>query len=382
MQKLTSNRTLLLSLVVVMAFIVVGLVASQVFVQAEYGVGTNVYAWDVSFLGYQNSNVVIRWDGAWVPFLHNLNVIVPTGGSFSEDPYTPTLTCDGTSSTKWAGLMEYGVYHVDNSPLGAPGFTTTRRWSYADCDRDGDLDWDVQDRRWTGYNGEVPPNAHSPIFSDTFPMPPTYTHEMWLGYIPVITINQPVSCTTGNCLLELVTTLEINLDEDCDGNIDPKFLPPTSSGQICFYAEAKTPIEEVPTWQQTLQGRVGSAGGERTVSFAPVGPTGVDMGPVRATAWGGSVLVEWVTYSEVDNLGFNLFRAESVSGPQTQVNGSLIAVIEPGSPLGHVYSFLDQSVAADGVYYYWLEEVDVDDVATLHGPFPVYHRIFLPVTDR
>jgi hypothetical protein len=382
MQKLTSNRMVLLSLVVVMAFIVAGLVASQVFVQAEYGVGTNIYAWDVSFLGYQNSNVVIRWDGAWVPFLHNLNVIVPSGGSFSEDPYTPTLSCDGNSSTKWAGLMEYGVAHTDNAPLGAPGFTTTRWWSYADCDRDGDGDWDVQDRRWTGYFGEVPPNAHAPIFDANFPDPPTYTHELWLGFMDVLTINEAVSCTTGNCLDELVTTLEVNLDQDCDGNIDAQFLPPTSSGVICFYAEAKTPIEEIPTWQQTLQARVGSAGGDRTVSFAPRGPTGVDMGPVRATAWGRSVLVEWVTFSEVDNLGFNLFRAESVDGQQTQVNGSLIAVLEPGSPLGHVYSFLDQGVEPDGVYYYWLEEVDVNDVRTLHGPFPAYHRIFLPVMGR
>ena len=41
-----------------------------------------VYAWDRTALRYQNSNVIIYWDGGWVPFLHQLD--------FDNDLYTPT----------------------------------------------------------------------------------------------------------------------------------------------------------------------------------------------------------------------------------------------------------------------------------------------------
>ena len=74
----------------------------------------------------------------------------------------------------------------------------------------------------------------------------------------------------------------------------------------------------------------------------------------------------WETGTEVDNAGFNLYRATAPDGPYTKINAALIAA--EGDPVaGASYSFLDKGLAA-GTYYYKLEDVDLNGVTTLHEP--------------
>jgi hypothetical protein len=117
-------------------------------------------------------------------------------------------------------------------------------------------------------------------------------------------------------------------------------------------------------------------------------PTAVDLASFGATAANGVIVVEWETVSEEDNLGFNLYRSESVAGPRVKVNGGLIlSSVAPGSPLGATYRFADDSTQSGVTYYYWLEEVDVYGVSAFHGPvsaqlpMPLKWRI-LPVRPR
>jgi hypothetical protein len=83
---------------------------------------------------------------------------------------------------------------------------------------------------------------------------------------------------------------------------------------------------------------------------------------------GAAIALEWETATEIDNVGFNLYRAGSLDGLRTRLNASLIPSQAPGSPAGAVYAWLDESVTSGMTYYYWLEDVDVHGVATLHGP--------------
>ena len=46
----------------------------------------------------------------------------------------------------------------------------------------------------------------------------------------------------------------------------------------------------------------------------------------------------------------------------------------PGSPLGATYAFLDESATGGSTYFYWLEDVDIQGAATLHGPVSVEAR--------
>lgn len=103
-------------------------------------------------------------------------------------------------------------------------------------------------------------------------------------------------------------------------------------------------------------------------------PTAVELASFTATAYDGGVYLEWKTGLEVDNLGFNIYR-ESKSG-RAVINQETIAgsafMIGPETPLrsGQAYGWWDKLSTGDqdGITY-WLEDVDLKGVRTLHGPF-------------
>ncbi len=100
-------------------------------------------------------------------------------------------------------------------------------------------------------------------------------------------------------------------------------------------------------------------------------PTAVDLTDFSAAAQAdGSVQVTWETATELDNLGFNLYRAEAAGGPWTQLNAALIPVQTPGATFGNVYTWSD-SDAPLGTVYYRLEDLDVNGTSTFHGPISV-----------
>jgi hypothetical protein len=95
--------------------------------------------------------------------------------------------------------------------------------------------------------------------------------------------------------------------------------------------------------------------------------TAVRLMSFDATAGDGSVTLEWRTGTELDNLGFHVYRGSSVEGPWTRLTTSLI----PGlgsSPVGQAYSWLDTGLMNGTRYYYRLEDVDASSKSTFHGP--------------
>lgn len=107
-----------------------------------------------------------------------------------------------------------------------------------------------------------------------------------------------------------------------------------------------------------------------------LGPTSVLLLSFEALPQGAAILVTWETAHEVDNLGFNLYRAESPVGPMAQLNETLILPqVPPGSPFGATYEWLDESALVPGqLYYYWLEDVNIYWQTRFHGP--VYAEAF------
>jgi hypothetical protein len=125
--------------------------------------------------------------------------------------------------------------------------------------------------------------------------------------------------------------------------------------------------------------RVSSAGGLSPTGLAPDGevedyvltftPTAVTLVAFEAAAGKKAIILSWETVSEVDNLGFNLYRAESPEGPWLPLNRSLIpSLVPPGSPFGTAYRFKDFKVAPGTTYYYKLESIDVYGRGTMYGP--------------
>lgn len=125
---------------------------------------------------------------------------------------------------------------------------------------------------------------------------------------------------------------------------------------------------------------------DRTTPTPTGTPTAVTLSSFTATAYDGYVLVEWETASEIDTLGFNLYRSQSTDGLRIRLNEALILSQAVGSVGGASYQHMDSEVTGGVTYYYWLEDVEVGGASTVHGPVSAaaqrVYRIYLPIVLR
>jgi hypothetical protein len=99
----------------------------------------------------------------------------------------------------------------------------------------------------------------------------------------------------------------------------------------------------------------------------------VELSSFTATPSNRAVIIEWTTASEIDNAGFNIYRAEE-GGEYVKINDALIAA--QGSPTGEAtYEFVDDNVQNRTQYSYKLEDIDIYGTATMHGPVTATPRI-------
>jgi hypothetical protein len=106
-----------------------------------------------------------------------------------------------------------------------------------------------------------------------------------------------------------------------------------------------------------------------------VGPTAVTLVSFTAVAGRGAIILTWETATELDNLGFNLYRSEALDGDYVRLNQSLISGQHPGSPEGAVYTWQDVDVSPGVAYYYKLEDLDLHGGRRFHGPVWATARI-------
>lgn len=101
-------------------------------------------------------------------------------------------------------------------------------------------------------------------------------------------------------------------------------------------------------------------------------PLAVQLASFEATNARDHVLVAWETVSELDNLGFNLYRGQTPHAPETLL--AFVSAQSPGSAPGALYRWMDNAVAAGETYRYWVEDIDLSGAATLHGPVSVTYE--------
>ncbi len=95
--------------------------------------------------------------------------------------------------------------------------------------------------------------------------------------------------------------------------------------------------------------------------------TAVELVSFEALGIDGAVSLNWETASELDNLGFHLYRSLSEAGPYERITATVI----PGlgsSPEGARYSYVDSGLTNGVTYYYQLEDIETTGVTELHGP--------------
>ena len=101
------------------------------------------------------------------------------------------------------------------------------------------------------------------------------------------------------------------------------------------------------------------------VSFGS--PTAASIMRVGASRGSRGVLVRWRTASEVNVLGFRVYRQSH--GRRILLNRSLI--LGRGSVVGARYRFLDRSPGTASAARYWIQEIDRDGSRAWHGPASV-----------
>lgn len=95
--------------------------------------------------------------------------------------------------------------------------------------------------------------------------------------------------------------------------------------------------------------------------------TAIELSNFYARRTVGGIEVVWETASEIDNVGFRIWRSETGQEPFVLLTSTLIPA-EGNVGVGASYRYLDTTASAVSRYWYKLEDVDTHAVSTFHGP--------------
>jgi hypothetical protein len=98
-----------------------------------------------------------------------------------------------------------------------------------------------------------------------------------------------------------------------------------------------------------------------------VSATVIKLSSFAAIPKSDKIMLEWLTESEIDNAGFNIYRADLENGNYIRINSSLIPA-KGSSVQSASYEFMDTNVQNRRTYLYKLEDIDLSGKSTMHGP--------------
>jgi hypothetical protein len=195
---------------------------------------------------------------------------------------------------------------------------------------------------------------------DTAGLTPTQPRFMQLygrNFIGYVSINR-----------SLVGLTEILADSD-----------PIDASLVTLSANPTTPLANTNAAGDmavdTLRGRfIGLTDNNYLVSFSHEDVLLIELESFSASVAepSGTVTIDWTTASEIDNVGFNVYRrvrlADGTFAPAGKVNGGLIPA-EGVDGAGASYSLVDPlPMAPGGARAYVLEDVDANGTTTRHAP--------------
>ena len=174
---------------------------------------------------------------------------------------------------------------------------------------------------------------------------------------------------------QITTTLaSYNLDFTFD--LTGEVLGPQENWRVYRRENEDAPWVEWTGLYQTLPGNKIKVFGVTELSDWTVGTLVDPTLPVELASFSASVnaqnlvQIDWITHSETNLVGFNLFRNESdQSSNALMINTGIIQPHNTSST--SAYSFTDKEVQPGAVYYYWLQSVEMDGQNELYGPVSI-----------
>jgi hypothetical protein len=77
--------------------------------------------------------------------------------------------------------------------------------------------------------------------------------------------------------------------------------------------------------------------------------------------------IRWSTASEVNSFGFDVYRGDAEAGPFIRLTKTPVPAAGT-SDTPRSYEFVDDTIAPDTVYYYYVESISLDGVRTRLTP--------------
>ena len=151
--------------------------------------------------------------------------------------------------------------------------------------------------------------------------------------------------------------------EQCEENTD------CPNGQYCDACQCIEPVCGNGKLElgEMCEVNADCGAGQQCTNCECVVPTLISLSSFEAAATNKKIILTWTTESEIDNAGFNIYRAESENGQYVKINTSLIPA-KGAVTQGASYEIIDKDVKNRKTYYYKLEDIDLNGTSNMHGP--------------
>jgi hypothetical protein len=147
------------------------------------------------------------------------------------------------------------------------------------------------------------------------------------------------------------------------------YAPNCGGGTIIFdqwFGDFYDPVNKLPATEDKIldnEDGANSCAISMTISASPVTITTMD-----ATGYNEEVLLTWETGSELNHLGFNVYRSTDPIAGFEQINGELIRNYLTSGEFRGRYRFEDKNLTNDTTYYYMIEDIATNGDTEFHGP--------------
>lgn len=94
-------------------------------------------------------------------------------------------------------------------------------------------------------------------------------------------------------------------------------------------------------------------------------PTYISLSYFKVKQKGNKVVIVWKTASEIDTIGFNIFREDTATNSYRKINKKLIQA-KGTAQSGYRYRFVDKRIKGRHTYLYQLEDIDKNLTSTFH----------------
>jgi len=139
-----------------------------------------------------------------------------------------------------------------------------------------------------------------------------------------------------------------------DGYDDGCGIAVDSSGNA--YVTGLTYSSNFPTLNPYQSSHGGGEWDAFVASYLQDGSLPVELSMLTATASADGVTIRWRTESEVNNIGFRIYRSEEKDGNYTRI-AFVSGAGNSAMPID--YQFTDKEVEAGKTYFYYLEDIDI-----------------------